>query len=196
MLRIVLIRPGSTDFDEQGRIKGTLDIPLNDSGRRQVERALIELGSVPLEVLYTAPCQSARDTAGILGDGLHVKVKNLDLLRNLDHGLWHGRRIEEFKQTQPKVYRLWQDSPESVCPPEGETVAAARQRVCQAIQKLLKKHRQGVIGLVVSEPLASIVRSCLAQRELRDLWKSECDFGSWEFIDLSPDGFAVAEENG
>ena len=30
MVRIVLIRPGSTDFDEQGRITGTLDIPLNE----------------------------------------------------------------------------------------------------------------------------------------------------------------------
>jgi broad specificity phosphatase PhoE len=196
MLRIVLIRPGSTDFDEQGRIKGTLDIPLNDSGRQQAERAVGALGGASVEVLYTAPCQSARETAGILGEGLHVKVKSLNLLRNLNHGLWHGKRIEEVKQTQPKVYRLWQDSPESVCPPEGETVAAARQRVGQAIQKLRKKHKQGVIGLVVSEPLASIVRSCLSQRDLQDLWKSACDFGSWEVIDVSPDGVAVAEENG
>ena len=29
MLRIVLIRPGSTDYVDQGRIQGTLDIPLN-----------------------------------------------------------------------------------------------------------------------------------------------------------------------
>lgn len=27
MVQIVLIRPGSTDYDEQGRIQGTLDIP-------------------------------------------------------------------------------------------------------------------------------------------------------------------------
>ena len=33
MLQIVLIRPGTTDFDEQGRIQGTLDIPLNERGQ-------------------------------------------------------------------------------------------------------------------------------------------------------------------
>ena len=36
MLKILLIRPGVTDFDEQGRIKGTLDIPLNENGTAQV----------------------------------------------------------------------------------------------------------------------------------------------------------------
>ena len=36
MVQIVLIRPGSTDYDEQGRIQGTLDIPLNEQGTREV----------------------------------------------------------------------------------------------------------------------------------------------------------------
>jgi len=31
MLKIVLIRPGSTDLNEQGRIKGTLDVPLSNT---------------------------------------------------------------------------------------------------------------------------------------------------------------------
>ena len=32
MIRVILIRPGTTDYDEQRRIKGTLDIPLNEFG--------------------------------------------------------------------------------------------------------------------------------------------------------------------
>ncbi len=184
MLRLVLIQPGSTDFDEQGRIRGTLDIPLNEMGRQQAARAAFELGSVQLEMLYTAPCQSARETTEILARGLNVKVKCLETLRNLDHGLWHGKRIEEVKQTQPKVYRLWQDSPDSVCPPGGETVATARQRASEALTKLVKKHKQGVIGVVVAEPMASILRSLIEHQDLHDFWKSECDSGCWEFIDV------------
>ena len=175
MLRMVLIRPGSTDFDEQGRIKGTLDIPLNEAGRQQVERSAAELASAQLEVLYTAPCQSTRETAELLARSLSIKVKELELLRNLDHGLWHGRLIEDIKQKQPKVYRLWQDTPESVCPPDGETVASAKQRASSVLTKLLKKHKQGVIGVVVSEPMASIMRHLLRHSELREFWKAECE---------------------
>ena len=63
MLRIVLVRPGSTDFDEQGRIKGTLDIPLNENGTHQAVRAARELDDLGVEIVYTSPCQSAVQTA-------------------------------------------------------------------------------------------------------------------------------------
>ena len=122
----------------------------------------------------------------MVADRLEVKVKRIDNLHNLDHGLWHGKLIEEVKQCQPKVYRLWQEQPEAVCPPEGETVAAARLRVQKALKRLLKKHKRGVVGIVVSEPLASIARCCLRGGDLGDLWKSECDFGAWENIDIEP----------
>ena len=45
MLRIVLVQPGSTDFDDQGRIKGSLDIPLSANGTGQVARMVAELAA-------------------------------------------------------------------------------------------------------------------------------------------------------
>jgi broad specificity phosphatase PhoE len=184
MLRIVLIRPGSTDFDEQGRIKGSLDMPLSENGSFQASRTAGELRDSLIEVIYTAPCQSAVQTAETLAERLRVKSKRLDTLRNLDHGLWHGKLIEEVRQTQPKVYRLWQDNPEFVCPPEGETLASARLRVEKALKRLLRRHKRGVIAIVAPEPLASIARGWLSQSAVKDLWKSECDSGAWEVIDL------------
>ncbi len=37
--RVLLIRPGATDFDDQGRIKGSLDMPMSERGRQQVDFA-------------------------------------------------------------------------------------------------------------------------------------------------------------
>ena len=185
MLRIYLIRPGSTDFDDQGRIKGSLDIPMNANGSSQACRIAAELEGEAIEVIYTSPAQSAMQTAETLAERLKVKCKVLDKLQNLDHGLWHGKLIEEVKQRQPKVYRLWQDQPELVCPPEGETVVAAQQRIRETMKRLLKKHKKGVIALVVPDPLASILRCCVQHSELGNLWKAECDFGRWESLEVS-----------
>lgn len=197
MLRIYIIRPGSTDFDQQRRIKGTLDIPLSELGRQQAAQAAEALANSNIEIIYSAPCQSAWQTAELVADRLDVKLKRLDTLHNLDHGLWHGMLIEDVKQRQPKVYRMWQDQPETVCPPEGETVSAARLRVQQALKRLLRKHKRGEIGIVVSEPLASILRCCLRPCGLGDLWKSECDLGVWEIIDIeSPTDSAVKAVEG
>lgn len=184
MLRVVLIRPGATELDEQGRIKGTLDIPLSEHGARQAARIAEELEQANIEVVYTGPCQSAIQTAETLAAGLNVKLKRLPGLRNLDHGLWHGKLIEEVRQQMPKLFRLGQMQPDAVCPPGGETLEAARQRAQVILKKVLRKHKQGVIALVISEPLASLVGSSLDHRELGDLWKSLCDSGCWEQIDI------------
>jgi len=186
MLRVILVRPGSTDFDEQGRIKGSLDIPLNANGADQVEQTADELHSLEIDQIYTAPCQSARQTAEALASQRHMKVKEIDALRNLNHGLWQGKLIEEVKQKQPRVYRQWQEKPETVCPPDGESLEAAQTRVNKALAKLLRKHQSGIIVLVVPEPMASLVNSFLSSKEIGDLWKSECVCGTWNTIEIEP----------
>jgi len=184
MLRIVLIRPGSTDFDEQGRIKGTLDVPLSRNGTSQVARTVSELVELPIETIYASPCQPAQETAEAIAAASGAKVRRLDRLRNLDQGLWQGKLIAEVRQKQPKVYRQWQDRPETICPPGGEMLAAAEKRIREVMEKLIKKHKTGVVALVVPEPLASLVRRYLTDSELGDLWKVECEKGQWEPFEI------------
>ncbi len=186
-LRVVLIRPGATEFDEQGRIKGTLDIPLSISGAEQVTRTIEELANISIDAVYASPGESAQQTAAALAASRGLKVAKLDQLRNLDHGLWQGKLIEDVKQRQPKVYRQWQDHPETTCPPQGESLDSARKRVRASLQKVMKKHKQGVVALIVPDPLASMVRCFLDQGELGDLWKAECDSCRWELIDIVPE---------
>ncbi len=186
MKRILLIRSGSTDFDEQGRIKGTLDIPLNFEGTAQIAKLADELTSTPVDFLYASPCRSAQQSADVIARARRLKVRTLDELQNLDHGLWHGKLIDEVKHSQPKVYRQLQEHPETVCPPEGEPVGAALDRVRSALKKLLKKHKTGTIAIVVPEPIATLVRSVLEQCDVGDLWKAECESGGCQTIDIEP----------
>lgn len=186
MFRLVLICPGSTELDDQGRIKGSLDVPLSENGSTQVARTVSELAETSIEHIYASPARSARQTAEALAARRDLKVKVVDRLQNLDHGLWQGKLIDEVRQNQPKVYKKWQDKPETVCPPGGETLESAQCRVRAVINKLIKKHKSGTVALVVPEPLASLLRCCVNSSELGDLWKSECDCGTWEFIDVEP----------
>ncbi len=194
MLRVILLRPGATEFDEQRRIKGTLDIPLNAAGRAQIQRIAQQLAEQgvgdQIDAVYVAPGQAAEETAAVLIGSLEprtrVKSKTVRKLRNLDQGLWQGKLIEEVKTTQRKVYRRWQEEPESVCPPEGETVESARQRVSGALEKIVKRHKTGVVVLVAPEPIASIVGAELSGGELGDLWRAETSTGRFELIDMNP----------
>jgi len=183
MLRIVLIRPGSTDYDRQGRIQGTLELPLSDQGRQEVSDSIEGLKAQGIQCLYTSPSGAALETAKALSGALGVKLKTIDKLSNLDQGLWQGMLIDDVRTKHPKLYRKAQQEPEHVCPPEGETPGEARERVEQVIGKLLKKHKDTVIGLVVPEPLTSVIRSHLRAESMQNLWKRS-DCGTWESIEL------------
>ncbi len=186
MIEVLLIRPGSTTFDREGRIKGSLDIPLSPEGETQAEALSRGLAEVKMDCLYVAPCESAFQSAERIADRNFCKHKTLECLRNLDHGLWQGKLVSEVRRLQPKVYRQFQEHPTDVCPPDGETVQAAYDRVKVMIEKLKKRHNGGRIGLLVPAPMASIVRCALVGGSLGDLWKSELDFGTFECLQVEP----------
>lgn len=187
MLRIVLIRPGSTDYDLEGRIQGTLDIPLSEEGNYEVLRLIEDLDDMEIDVLYTSVCQPALQTAERLAAALDLRLRRLDRLHNLNYGLWQGQLVSEVRRRQPKVYRQWQEQPETVCPPEGETIPEAHQRVEACLAKLLRRHREGCIGLVVPVHLGRIVRRILRnEHDLGNLWKANEDHGRWEVLEIAP----------
>lgn len=186
MVQIVLIRPGSTDYDEQGRIQGTLDIPLNERGDREVRQTIEGIRTLGITAVYSGPGQSVYQTATAIATATDAKLKVLDTLANIDHGLWQGMLVDDVKRKQPKVYRQWQEQPEIICPPEGEMLSAVQERIQTALAKIVKKHKDGVVALVVPEPLASVIHCYLSRSEIGDLWRSATDCVKWEVIQLEP----------
>lgn len=186
MLEIILIHPGCTDYDLQGRIQGNLDVPLNEQGAAEVARLTDEIKERGIETVYAARCEPAMQAAKTIATTLDVKFRKLDRLFNLNQGLWQGMLVEEVRLKQPRVYRQWQEHPETICPPEGEMIDAAIERVEAAITRLWKRHKEGVVALVVPEPLASLVRCYVNHEELGDLWKASTEHGHWEVLTFNP----------
>jgi broad specificity phosphatase PhoE len=187
MLSIMLIRSGRTEYDCQGRIQGMLDVPLSEDGRREVEAGAAELTARPVELkaIYAGPCRSAQETAEILAEPLKLKVKTIETLHNLNQGLWQGMLFDDVKSKQPKVYRQWQDKPDSVRPPEGESLQEARERLKAALAKLAKKHKTGTIAVVMGQPLANVLRCMLQNRQSPHVCDAECvQSPLWEQLEM------------
>jgi len=173
MLTILLIRPGKTEYDCQGRVQGTLDVPLSEAGRQQIEEVAQQVADQEVDIVYAGPCGATQQTAEIVAQQLNCKVKTVEKLCNLNHGLWQGMLIEDVKVKQPKVYKQWQEHPETVCPPEGESVQAVRDRLQEVFGKIAKKHKKNKVAIVAPEPLASVLRNILRDDALGDMWRVE-----------------------
>jgi phosphoserine phosphatase len=185
MKQILLIHPGTTEYDKQGRIQGTLDVPLSEDGRRQVQGMVAELRELNPSGLYAAPGQASQQTSQMLGELLALKPRTLDKLTNVDQGLWQGMLVTDVKTKQPKVFRQWLERPETVCPPQGETIPHARQRVSDVVEKLVKKIKpDSTVLLVAPDPLASVIRHVLSGADLGDLWHTGATAGRWERFEV------------
>jgi broad specificity phosphatase PhoE len=191
MGKVVLIRPGATLYDEQNRVQGILDIPLSERGWDEVTRLAESLvaaqDSSPLSALYCGPGENVVRTAEIVGKALGLKPRRIEELRNLDQGLWQGLQIEEIKRRNSKLFRQWIDDPQTICPPQGETVASALERVKAALKPLLRRHQDGdAFGLVVCEPMARLV-SCYLKRTPRPQLDEQLPCCGFESIDIPED---------
>lgn len=170
MSTVVLVRPGCTDFDEQKRIQGSLELPLNDRGYGQLAKVIDVIRDQPVKAVITGPCEPCRSTAEAVAHALDVTIKEKQALCNLDQGLWQGLCIDEIRKKFPKVFKQWKEAPETVCPPEGETVEIAVERMISALKKPLKKYDCFVV--VASEPLASLVSFTLRGAVPEDIGSS------------------------
>ncbi|HZZ26721.1 MAG TPA: histidine phosphatase family protein [Pirellulales bacterium] len=187
MAQLILVRPGKTDFDFQARIQGILNIPLSDAGREEAAQTAEKLQPLQAKALYCAPSQAAEETAAIIGQRLELKPKSIDRLQNVNMGRWQGMLVEEVRLKQPKVYKQWQERPETIQPPDGEMLAAAIERATEALVKLARKHRTGTIALVIPEPLASLIQHRIQGTPWSDLWQVSNGGSRIEIMNLDKD---------
>jgi len=189
---LILIRSGPTEYEIQGRIRGTLDIPLAPAGTAVAEQAaaLIAAPAVSADMLaaagagtpavprpvalVSAPDVASVETARIVGRILGLRSRANDALANLDQGLWQGMLVDDLRTKQPRLYRQWQDNPWSIAPPEGESLDEASARVEQVLEGIGRRHRGGSVVVVVPPPLDRLVRWIVAGEALGDLWCTEC----------------------
>jgi broad specificity phosphatase PhoE len=91
-LRIAFIRHGPTDWNAEGRIQGSIDMPLSDAGRARMAALLPPRGFETARA-FTSPLGRTRETAKLLGYADAIPDARL-----AEHhwGAWEGLTREEI----------------------------------------------------------------------------------------------------
>jgi phosphoserine phosphatase len=181
---VLLVRSGVSTLDLQGRISGRLDVPLAPEGEFHVAQLAAELAGQPVAAVVSSTAMTSVQTAEVLARQWKVRVRALPELANVDFGLWHGRCVEELQQTQPRLLKCLEESPELVCPPKGEPIVEARKRVRAVLAGLGSKYGNRLVAITVPGPIAAIIRSLYQGRTDFDetgmsLWWDAVGHESW-----------------
>ncbi|MDE3090678.1 MAG: histidine phosphatase family protein, partial [Chloroflexota bacterium] len=128
-MRLLLIRHGETDWNNEGRIQGHTDTPLNARGFEQAKRLAARLACEKLDAIYTSPLARARATADLIAQEHGVAAMLDDRLKEKYLGELEGLTSGEFELRYPDLYREWHASKEHFPLPGEEPPLAFRQRV-------------------------------------------------------------------
>ena len=166
--KILFVPRAFTELDGQNRICGSLDLPLSDEGVAQANEWAKSLEDVKFDSIVAAAGIADKQTAEILKGKRRLKIRIEGSWQNLDHGLWQGKCIESLKENCNRYYRQWQENPEAVAPPSGETTVDLVARVETAFLKCLKKRSGEVFVVVAPQPLLGVLRQ-LAEEAQADI---------------------------
>ncbi len=64
--RILLVRHGETNWNKEGRFQGQIDIPLNENGKLQAEKAAKFLKHIPIDKAFSSSMSRPTETARII----------------------------------------------------------------------------------------------------------------------------------
>jgi probable phosphoglycerate mutase len=133
-LRIAFLRHGPTDWNEEGRIQGRIDMPLSAAGRAKMAALLPPDGFVAVRA-YTSPLRRARETAALLG-----YPNALADVRLAEHhwGEWEGLTREEILARDGADAFARAGSAIDFTPKGGESTRALLERVADFIRDAAK----------------------------------------------------------
>ncbi|CAB4331356.1 unannotated protein [freshwater metagenome] len=148
--RILLWRHGQTDWNINNRFQGHSDIPLNDVGIYQAQRAAQLLAGMKPTGIISSDLQRAKATAQALADLVRLPVAIDPNLRETNGGHWEGRTGEENRAEDFQNFVRWIDGDDSPAGTIGERRTEVAARAVAAIERALSQGGDGQLLVVTT----------------------------------------------
>ena len=121
--RILAIRHGETAWNVEHRIQGQLDLPLNEAGRRQVQRLALAVADEGLDAIYSSDLARAMETAQAVARGCGRPIVADVGLRERGFGTFEGLSYGEINERWPAEAERWRRRDPTFGAPGGETLS-------------------------------------------------------------------------
>ena len=128
-MRLVLWRHGQTVWNAEQRFQGQSDIPLDETGRAQADRAARLLAGLRPDLIVSSDLSRAASTAAALARLTGLEVTLDKDLRERHGGCWEGLTDTEIRGRYPAEHASWN-------PPDGEPSPVVAERVAGALHRV------------------------------------------------------------
>lgn len=175
-MNLYIMRHGETDWNKQGKLQGSVDIPLNDFGIELAEKTRdgFQREGITFDKIFSSPYIRARKTAEIIAGESGIPIDVQPDIREMGFGPHEGAYVRELR-TNPAYARLSKcfDDPVHYEPEgDGESYEEVFARIERFLtDQILPLERQYENVLVVCH--GGVLRafiSIIKNMPLKDFW--------------------------
>ena len=200
MTRLLLIRHGESEANNEGIFAGNKDVSLKERGIEQAKKTAEYIAqNYAVDCVYASDLSRAYKTGEIIADALGLKVIADKRLREIYAGQWEGKKFTELEKNFADDYTCWlTDIGNCVCS-GGESVKELGERVFKAILEIAEKNN-GKTVVIATHATPIRVLQCILGGYSFDLMKNiswvsnasvtelSYENGQWSFINIGEDG--------
>ncbi len=140
MMQVILVRHAETEWNVKGIIQGHSDSALTLRGERQTAALLAAFvaSDYRVECVYASPLGRAWQMGQRLAESFHCSLIAEPALKEQAFGQFEGMTTIELLQNNPDAAEALFNLDAEYCPPEGESLSHASQRIMHFLTNLEK----------------------------------------------------------
>ena len=165
MAQLTIVRHGQTDYNKEGRYQGSIDIPLNDTGRAQAFETAIYLQHRNFDHIVASPLLRAWETGTIIAEhrGMAITASPIFVERNM--GQFEGLTRSQIEQNFPgfeqhkALYQVFSG------PPDGESLLEISMRVQRGLDELKDAYAGKDVLLVCHGMISKVIHGLMRRTD-------------------------------
>jgi len=157
-MKIYLLRHGKTNWNDERRIQGQIDVSLNNIGLAQAQTTKKYFDNINLNAVYTSTLQRAIDTTEIVTRMKYPIIKLSDL-NERNFGDWQTRLWNEIYEEIPNLKERWKIEGIKFTPKNGESLESLISRSQNRFVQIINSHSsdENILISCHGGPLKSII---------------------------------------
>lgn len=166
--RICIIRHGETEWNQEAKIQGQIDIPLNETGRAQSLAMAFNASRHKFSAIYSSDLKRASETAHALAEREGQEVKLLESLRERHYGIFQNVTKHEAGELYPVAHDLYIKRDLYYDFETGESLVNFAKRVHEAFDWLVEHHKNELIAVVTHAGVLDVIRRTATGKPLHE----------------------------
>lgn len=190
MIKLILVRHGTTICNEGGALSGLTDSILSEKGKLQASKLADYLKDKNIDKIYTTPFSRTKETVDRLSRVKNIQIEERCQLNEINFGDFEGLPFESIEEKYPEEVKKMINEGFKYKYPNGESLEDTFMRVKTELKKIMSDNENSTVLICSHGGTIRNIISYLLCDDYKYHWNFRVDNGSITEIEVE-NNFAV-----